>query len=99
MIDSLRIAVVAACPFPLARGTPVSFDSSAPGMVHRRNCWLIPGSDHRAMAEGIVTLLTSELQAREPGAAARQYVAENCRWTIAAKRCEALYRTLIRARA
>jgi glycosyltransferase involved in cell wall biosynthesis len=77
----------------------VSFDSSAPGMVHRRNGWLIPGSDHDAMAEGILTLLTNEPLARELGAAARQYVAENCRWSIAAERCEALYRTLIRTRA
>ncbi len=76
----------------------VSFDSSAPGVVHRRNGWLVPGSDHDAMADGIVTLFTDRALAQELGTAARQYVAGNCRWPIAAERCEALYRTLMQAR-
>jgi glycosyltransferase involved in cell wall biosynthesis len=72
----------------------VSFDSSAPGVVHGQTGWLARSGNISALAEGIVTLLNDTELAARLGAAARQYVANNSRWSIVAERCEALYRDL-----
>lgn len=84
----------------MAAGRPVvSFDSSAPGVVHRSTGWLVPGSDVKAFADGIVTLLRDPALAAGLGQAARDYVVANSSWSLAAERCEALYRRLIAERA
>ncbi len=84
----------------MAAGRPVvSFDSSAPGVVHGSTGWLAPGSDIAAFAEGIVTLLNDPALAERLGQAARDYVVKNCSWDLAAERCETLYRRLIAERA
>jgi glycosyltransferase involved in cell wall biosynthesis len=73
----------------------VSFDSSAPGVIHGQTGWLVPSGDVTALAAGIVSLLDNSVLAARLGAAARQYVANNSRWSIVAERCEALYRSLL----
>ena len=73
----------------------VSFDSSAPGVVHRETGWLAASGDVAAFAEGIVTLLDDPALAGNLGQAARAHVVRHCSWTIAAERCEDLYRRLI----
>jgi glycosyltransferase involved in cell wall biosynthesis len=72
----------------------VSFDTSAPGVVHGRTGWLAESGNVEALADGIVTLLRDSQQAREMGRAARDYVVETCSWPMAAERCEQLYRQL-----
>ncbi len=82
----------------MAAGRPVvSFASSAPGVVHARTGWLAASGDIQAFADGIVTLLNDRALANRLGEAARDYVSENCRWSIVAERCEALYRRMIEA--
>jgi len=76
----------------------VSFDSAAPGVVHGQTGWLAASGDIAAFANGMVTLLQDPDMARGLGQASRRYVAENCRWSIVAERCEALYRRMIEAR-
>jgi hypothetical protein len=46
----------------------------------------------------MVRLLTDPVMARALGEASRKYVAENCRWSIVAERCEAVYRRLLEGR-
>jgi glycosyltransferase involved in cell wall biosynthesis len=75
----------------------VSFDSSAPGVIHRQTGWLAPSGDITALAEGIITLLNDPQQAAVLGQAGREYVSRNCRWPVVAERCEAIYRDLINA--
>jgi len=83
----------------MASGRPVvSFASSAPGVVHQRTGWLAESGNVSALADGMVTLLQNPELAQGIGRAARQYVAENCRWQVVAERCETLYRSLIEAR-
>lgn len=83
----------------MASGRPVvSFVSSAPGVVHERTGWLVESGNVSALADGMVTLLQNPALARSIGRAARQYVAENCRWQVVAERCETLYCNLIEAR-
>ena len=83
----------------MASGRPVvSFVSSAPGVVHERTGWLVESGNVSALADGMVTLLQNPELAQSIGRAARQYVAENCRWQVVAERCETLYRNLIEAR-
>lgn len=80
----------------MAAGRPVvSFDSSAPGVVHGETGWLVRSGDEAALAEGMVRLLQDPQLAERLGAAARGYVIENCRWSIVAERCEAIYRSLL----
>jgi len=76
----------------------VSFDSSAPGVIHEQTGWLAPSGNIPALAEGIVTLLNDAGLAAALGRAAREYVANNARWPIAAERCETIYGELIAAR-
>ncbi|MEP7242606.1 MAG: glycosyltransferase family 4 protein [Gammaproteobacteria bacterium] len=73
----------------------VSFTGSAPGVVHGESGWLIPGADVAAFADGVVKLLEDAALAHRLGQGAQRYVEENCQWQIVARRCEALYRTLI----
>jgi len=75
----------------------VSFDSSAPGVVHGVNGWLAPSGDTEAFAQGIVRLLEDRPLADAIGAGARQYVLENRRWPVVAERCEKIYRQLLGA--
>jgi len=49
--------------------------------------------------EGISTLLNNPQQAQAIGLGGRDYVMNNCRWPIAAERCEQLYYELIRRKA
>jgi len=82
----------------MASGRPVvSFDSSAPGVVHGQTGWLAPSGNIAALAEGIVSLLNDRELAAGLGQAGRQYVATHCSWPIAAQRCEAIYRQLLQA--
>ena len=84
----------------MAAGRPVvSFDSSAPGVVHGSTGWLAPGGDIKAFADGIEKLLSDPALADSLGRAARDYVVQNCSWDLAAERCEVLYRRLIAERA
>ncbi len=76
----------------------VSFDSSAPGVVHGQTGWLAASGDTSALANGMVSLLTQPVMARALGEASRKYVAENCRWSIVAERCEAVYDRLLEGR-
>lgn len=73
----------------------VSFEGSAPGVVHGRTGWLAPSGDTEAFAQGLLTLLADPALAVRMGSEARQYVLENCRWSIAAERSEVLYRKLM----
>lgn len=83
----------------MAAGRPVlSFESSAPSVVHGRTGWLVASGSVAALADGMVALFQDPQRAQEMGRAARQYVAENCRWQDVAERCELLYRHLIEAR-
>lgn len=82
----------------MAAGRPVvSFASSAPGVVHGRTGWLATSGDIEAFADGVVALLNDRELAMRLGDSARAYVSENCRWSIVAERCEALYRRMIEA--
>lgn len=82
----------------MAAGRPVvSFASSAPGVVHARTGWLAESGNIQAFADGVVTLIEDRVLATRLGDAAREYVSENCRWSIVAERCEALYRRMIAA--
>lgn len=74
----------------------VSFAGAAPGVVHGETGFLAPNGDVGALAEGIVSLLQNPTLARRYGAAARSYIEANCRWSIVAERCEALYGRLLR---
>ena len=60
--------------------------------------WLAASGDISAFASGMTTLLQDPEMARGLGHASRRYVGENCRWSIVAERCEALYRRMIEAR-
>jgi glycosyltransferase involved in cell wall biosynthesis len=73
----------------------VSFDSSAPGVVHRQTGWLAPSGNIAALAEGIIGLLNNAELASQLGRAAREYVEKNSRWSVVAERCEGVYRELI----
>ncbi len=76
----------------------VSFDASAPGVVHGETGWLVPAGDVDALAAGLVRVLGDRSLAARLGAAARDYVVGNASWAIVAERCEALYRELPGAR-
>jgi len=69
----------------------VSYDSSAPGVVHERTGWLAPRANVEALAEGIVTLLLDPVRATAIGEAARAYVVEHASWSRAAALCEQVY--------
>ena len=82
----------------MAAGRPVvSFASSAPGVVHASTGWLAESGNIQAFADGVVTLLEDRALATRLGDSAREYVSKNCRWSIVAERCEALYRRMIAA--
>jgi glycosyltransferase involved in cell wall biosynthesis len=76
----------------------VSFDSSAPGVVHGSTGWLAAGGDVPAFADGIVALLKDPELAGRIGRAARVHVVQHCSWALAAERCEELYGRLGSAR-
>ncbi len=76
----------------------VSFDSSAPGVVHGQTGWLAKSGDVEALAHGMVTLLQDSELARNLAHAGQRYVERNHRWPVVAERCEVLYRKLIAAR-
>jgi glycosyltransferase involved in cell wall biosynthesis len=80
----------------MAAGLPVvSFDSSAPGVTHLENGWLAASGDRNAIAEGMVQLLKDPALASRIGAAAQQYIEDNCRWQLAARQCEHIYGSLL----
>jgi glycosyltransferase involved in cell wall biosynthesis len=108
----LMSADVAANPRPDGDGVPVkmlnymaagravvSFAGSAPGVVHRENGWLAARGDVAEFADGLAALLEDPALAREIGQRARQHVLDHCRWSLVAERCEAIYRSLLDARA
>jgi glycosyltransferase involved in cell wall biosynthesis len=72
----------------------VSFDTSAPGVVHGSTGWLAESGNIKAFADGIAALLDDRAQAIDIGRRAREYVVRNSSWSIAAERCEELYRRL-----
>jgi glycosyltransferase involved in cell wall biosynthesis len=72
----------------------VSFDSSAPGVVHGSTGWLAESGNIKAFADGIAALLDDRARAVGIGRAAREYVVKHCSWSVAAERCEELYRGL-----
>ena len=76
----------------------VSFDSSAPGVVHGTTGWLAPAGNIAALAAGLRKLLNDPEMANRLGDAARTYVVKNVSWAIVADRCETLYRKMIEAR-
>jgi len=76
----------------------VSFDSSAPGVVHEKTGWLAPAGDVKALADGLRRVLDDPELASRLGQAARTYVVNNVSWAIVAERCETLYRNMIGAR-
>lgn len=76
----------------------VSFDSSAPGVVHGETGWLAPAGDVNALAAGLETVLGDTALAKRLGAAAREYVVRNASWAIVAERCERIYLDLLRGR-
>lgn len=79
----------------MAAGLPVvSFDTSAPGVVHGDTGWLTASGNVQAFAAGIVTLLNDRQRAEQIGRAAREYVVRHRSWSTAAERCEELYRSL-----
>jgi len=75
----------------------VSFDSSAPGVVHGKTGWLAPAGNVTAFADGLRRVLDDPELAGRLGQAARTYVVNNVSWAIVAERCESLYRTMIGA--
>lgn len=77
----------------------VSFDSSAPGVVHGRTGWLAESGNVSAFAAGVIALLNDPQVACEIGRAARAYVVRHCSWSTAAERCEELYGRLTAAAA
>jgi len=76
----------------------VSFDSSAPGVVHGQTGWLAPAGNVAALADGLGRVLDDPEVARRLGQAARTYIVKSVSWAIVAARCESVYRTLIGAR-
>lgn len=83
----------------MASGRPVvSFESSAPGVVHGQTGWLAPSGDIAALAEGIVSLLNDRELAARLAQAGREFVATHRSWPVAAQRCEAIYQQLLQAR-
>ena len=72
----------------------VSFDSSAPGVVHGQTGWLAPSGNVEALGEGMVALLLDLERGRAIGRAAREYVVEHASWPRGAERCEQIYRRL-----
>ena len=72
----------------------VSFDTSAPGVTHGLNGWLADSGNVEAFAAGVVALLQDPVRAQRIGAAARDYVVENCSWPKAAAECERLFQEL-----
>jgi len=76
----------------------VSFDTSAPGVIHDRTGLLAKSGDVTALADGIVALLLDPARAAAIGRAARAYVVENASWSRAAERCERLYERLVERR-
>jgi glycosyltransferase involved in cell wall biosynthesis len=72
----------------------VSFDTSAPGVVHGTTGWLAESGNIKAFAEGIAALLDDPVRAGTIGRAAREYIVRNCSWSTAAEHCEELYRPL-----
>jgi glycosyltransferase involved in cell wall biosynthesis len=77
----------------------VSFDSSAPGVVHGQTGWLASAGNIDELATGLRTVLDDPALASRLGTSARQYVVENVSWDLVAERCESVYRSLIEARA
>jgi glycosyltransferase involved in cell wall biosynthesis len=76
----------------------VSFDTSAPGVVHAETGWLVPGGNIDALAAGLDKVLGDASLATRLGAAARDFVVRNTSWAIVAERCEVLYQRLARER-
>ena len=76
----------------------VSFDTSAPGVVHQQTGWLAPSGNVAALAEGIVALLLDPVRAQAIGRAAREYVVEHASWSRGAEQCERIYRRLLEHR-
>jgi glycosyltransferase involved in cell wall biosynthesis len=75
----------------------VSFDSSAPGVVHGETGWLARGGDVSQLAQGMIALLEDPQLAARLGQAGQQFVERNHRWPVVAERCETLYHKLIAA--
>jgi glycosyltransferase involved in cell wall biosynthesis len=76
----------------------VSFDSSAPGVVHGSTGWLARSGDVEDFAAGILALLADPALAARLGTGARDYVVRQCSWELAAERCEKVYRALLAGR-
>lgn len=73
----------------------VSFDTSAPGVVHGETGWLAKSGDVVSLAQGMVALLEDSQLAHRIAQAGQKHVQLNHRWPVVAERCEALYRKLI----
>jgi glycosyltransferase involved in cell wall biosynthesis len=108
----IAAADVAVNPRPYMDGVPVkllnymaagravvSFDASAPGVVHGQTGWLARSGDAAEFGDGILRLLDDPALAARIGTEARRYVFENCRWPVVAERCETLYQRLLEATA
>jgi glycosyltransferase involved in cell wall biosynthesis len=76
----------------------VSFDRSAPGVVHGETAWLAPGGDDDALGDGMLALLNDPGLATRIGQAARQHVLERSSWDRSAGICEDVYARLLSAR-
>jgi glycosyltransferase involved in cell wall biosynthesis len=75
----------------------VSFDSSAPGVVHGETGWLAESGNTEALAQGMIALLENPQLGRRLGEAGQAFVRHNHRWPVVAERCETLYRKLMAA--
>jgi glycosyltransferase involved in cell wall biosynthesis len=77
----------------------VSFEGSAPGVVHGRTGWLVAKGDVAAFARGILALVDDPALAQEIGGRARRHVETHHSWAAAAEATEEVYRlTLERTR-
>lgn len=83
----------------MAAGKPVvSFASSAPGLRHRENGWLVRDGDIEGFAEGLLTLINDVELAEALGAGARRFVEAEHNWDRSAELLEEIFRRLIAAR-
>lgn len=76
----IRVAMVAACPFPHAHGTwDIIHAHHAEGLVIRRGRTgrVVPGSDPAAFAEGILHIMQNQNLAARSGTAAGEQMEKN----------------------
>lgn len=110
--DYLALADVCVVPRPESPGHPIKlvnymtaqkpivcFAGAAKGVTHLREAWVVRDHDWQALGDGIVTLLKDRDLAARLAAAARETALREFDWRQLGKKVEALYESLLSARA